>query len=136
MAQDSAEVVAPRRLHGSDTRGRSMRQISFSMTTEQIRNRTKTVTCRLGWANLKPGALLQAVAKGQGLKKGEKVEKLCIIRVKQISLETLKYITRLDVLKEGFPHMNQQQFIAMFTKHNRCGDWKTVTRIEFEYFDR
>ena len=44
-----------------------MRNISFSMTTEQVRRREKTVTRRLGWSDLKPGTILQAVEKAQGL---------------------------------------------------------------------
>ena len=31
------------------------RHMSFSMTTEAVRNRTKTVTRRLAWWDLKPG---------------------------------------------------------------------------------
>lgn len=52
-----------------------MRNISFALTTEQIRNQTKTVTRRVGWANLKPGTLLQPIEKGQGLKKGDRARK-------------------------------------------------------------
>ena len=58
-----------------------MRNISFSMTTEAVRRREKTVTRRLGWWNLKPGTVLQAVEKAQGLKKGEHVKPICLIRV-------------------------------------------------------
>lgn len=36
------------------------RNMSFSMTTEAVRNRTKTVTRRLGWEFLKPGDILWA----------------------------------------------------------------------------
>ena len=32
-----------------------MKRISFSMTEPQFVDRTKTVTRRLGWRNLKPG---------------------------------------------------------------------------------
>ena len=53
-----------------------MRNMSFSLTTEQIRNRTKDVTRRLGWKNLKPGEHFRAVEKCQGLKKGEHIVKL------------------------------------------------------------
>ena len=53
-----------------------MRNMSFYHTTEQIRNRSKTVTRRLGWAFLKPGDRVRAIVKGRGLKKGQKVEPL------------------------------------------------------------
>lgn len=37
------------------------RHMSFSMTTEAVRRREKTVTRRLGWSDLKPGTLLWPV---------------------------------------------------------------------------
>jgi hypothetical protein len=52
------------------------RNISFALTTDQVRSRTKTVTRRLGWKDLKPGTLLQPVVKAQGIPKGGKVEKI------------------------------------------------------------
>lgn len=51
------------------------------LTTDQVRNRTKTVTRRLGWKFLQPGDIVNAVKKGMGLKKGEKVEVLGQIKV-------------------------------------------------------
>ena len=63
--------------------------MSFALTTEQIFNRTKTVTRRVGWTFLKPGDLLCAVRKGQGLKKGEKVERLATLRVVSVRRESL-----------------------------------------------
>jgi hypothetical protein len=53
-----------------------VRNISFALTTAQVRARTKTVTRRVGWTFLKPGDLLQPVVKCRGLKKGERVEKI------------------------------------------------------------
>jgi len=50
-----------------------MRNMSFFLTTDQIRNKTKTVTRRDGWLFLKPGDIVQACVKCQGLKKGEKI---------------------------------------------------------------
>lgn len=57
-----------------------MRNMSFMLTPDQILNQTKTVTRRLGWATLKPGTLVRAVRKCQGLKKGEKIEALAVLR--------------------------------------------------------
>jgi hypothetical protein len=54
------------------------RNMSFSMTTEAVRNRSKTVTRRLGWWGLQPGTILQAVEKAQGLRKGEHVKPICL----------------------------------------------------------
>lgn len=112
---------------------RKPRLISFAMTTEQVRLRTKTVTRRLGWLDLKPGTILQAVEKAQGLKKGEKVKRLCLIRVKSVRRERLCKITRADVTREGFPGMLKHKFVEFFCEGHGCEPGDTVTRIEFEY---
>jgi hypothetical protein len=64
-----------------------MRNISFMLTTDQIRSRTKTVTRRTGWANLVPGQLLRGVGKDMGLKAGEKDKELAVIRVVSVRPE-------------------------------------------------
>ena len=56
-----------------------MRLMSFSETTDQIRARTKTVTRRDGWDNLRPGERLWAVEKAMGLRKGQKVLGMTIV---------------------------------------------------------
>jgi hypothetical protein len=110
-----------------------MRHISFALTTPQIRARSKTVTRRLGWRNLQPGTLLQGCVKCQGLKKGERVEKLCVIRVVAARIEPLNAITQEDVVREGFPGMSPAEFVQMFCKHNGCTPGTAITRIEFTY---
>jgi hypothetical protein len=116
-----------------------MRNMSFALTTEQVRQRTKTVTRRTGWATLKPGTLLQPVVKGMGLKKGERVETIGgPIRVLNVRREPLNVIgTRyeLDVVREGFGHVTADEFIAMFCQHNGCAPDAIVTRIGFEYVE-
>ena len=111
------------------------RNISFSLTTQQIRNRTKTVTRRMGWMFLKRGEILNACVKCQGLKKGEKVERICQIRVVSVSREALFCITPREVEKEGFPDWTSDQFIEMFCKANHCSQYQIITRIEFEYLE-
>jgi hypothetical protein len=113
------------------------RNISFALTTEQIKNRTKTITRRLGWWTLKPGTLLQPVEKCMGLKKDEKVKKIGgLIRVISTSREMLWEITTDDIRREGFPMMNKQDFCEFFL---RCHKYPfldadiDVNRIEFEY---
>jgi hypothetical protein len=115
-----------------------MRNISFRLTTRQIKEHTKTVTRRLGWKNLKPGTLLQAVEKCQGLKKGEKIKKLAVIRVLDVSSELLCQITFEPgaPAKEGFPKLTASGFIAMFCREMKCTPDTEVTRIEFEYIKR
>lgn len=45
----------------------SMRSMSFMLTTDQVRNQTRTVTHRTGWAELKPWTLLRAVVKERSI---------------------------------------------------------------------
>lgn len=116
-----------------------MRQMSFSMTTGQVRRQEKTVTRRLGWDNLEGGDLVQAVEKGQGLKKGEYPVKMCVIRIKGKRPERLSRMIddpdygREECIKEGFPNLTPQEFVAMFCKANNCEAWQPINRIEFEY---
>jgi len=110
-----------------------MRNMSFFATTEQIRNGTKTVTRRLGWDFLKPGDVVMACVKCQGLKRGEKVEKIRPIRIVGVEKTELDRITKEEVVKEGFPNLSCQEFIDMFCEMNDWQDWLPVNRIEFEY---
>jgi hypothetical protein len=113
-----------------------MRLMSFALTTEQVRQQTKTVTRRLGWASLKPGTLLQPVVKGMGLRKGEHPEKIGgPIRVVSVRREWLYEIEQQpeDCAREGFPDLTPSGFLQMFCRHNGCGDGERVTRIEFAY---
>lgn len=109
------------------------RNMSFMLTAQQIKDRTKTVTRRLGWKMLKPGDILNACKKCMGLKKGEKIEKFCQIRILNTRWEPLEAITKEECIKEGFPEMEPKDFIAMFTVHNKCKETDLVNRIEFEY---
>lgn len=109
------------------------RNMSFMLTTEQIKNKTKTVTRRLGWWFLKPGDILNACEKCQGLKKGEKIKKICQIRVISVKIIPLHEISYADSHKEGFPNLRPIEFRAMFKKEMKCKDSMFVNRIEFEY---
>lgn len=109
------------------------RNMSFTLTTDQIRNKIKTVTRRTGWRFLKPGEILNACVKCQGLKKGEKVEKICQIKVISVSREQLCCITQIDLRNEGFPFLTVSEFIDMFCSVNNCAGDSAITRIEFEY---
>lgn len=119
--------------------------MSFALTTEQVLNRTKTVTRRLGWKNLQRGTLVRAVRKGMGLKKGEKVEELAIIRIVDVRQEYL--IAMLDDVDYGVDEVKREglaehpavqgspyAFIDFFcASHRPCEQTWSVTRIEFEY---
>ena len=112
-----------------------MRNMSFSKTTAQMYARTKTVTRRYGWWFLKPGDRLQAVEKSQGLRKGEKVKRICVIEVVSVRCEKLRDMTDDDCIREGFPEMGRTDFICMFVNAFRIDPCHEVTRIEFKYVE-
>jgi hypothetical protein len=123
-----------------------MRNISFSLTSEQVRQRIKTVTRRQGWLwlvaamNRNEEVLLQPIVKGQGLKRGQHVEKIGgPIRVVSARREPLCCMTAHQVygwsecLLEGFFGTSPQQFVKMYAEHNGCAKDSPVTRIGFVY---
>lgn len=114
------------------------RLMSFALTTPQILAGTKTVTRRLGWANLKPGEVLQAVEKTQGLGKGGKVRRLRLIRVRSVTPEPLRALVGTtygddEAVREGFPGLDGEAFARMFCEHMKCDLDAVVNRIEFEH---
>jgi len=119
------------------------RNISFALTTQQIRDRTKTVTRRLGWKNLRVGERLNACVKCMGLKPGEQIERLALIEVVSVAQEPLYALMRdaeygaSEAAKEGFPRLSGEAFAAMFCEHMRPlhGVVTPVTRIEFRYVE-
>lgn len=116
-----------------------MRNMSFSLTTEQVRDHSKTVTRRLGWTDkLKPGDILQAVEKAQGLRKGEHVTPIRLIRVVKVHAEQLATVYAPgETAREGFPDLSPSEFVLMFREANgrQIKDDTIVNRIEFEYVD-
>lgn len=117
-----------------------MRNMSFALTTDQIRNGSKTVTRRAGWLHLKPGDMLRPVKKCMGLKPGDKIEPLrAPLRVVSVRREPLRWLTDSvfgddECKREGFPDMTPAEFVAMFcATHKGCTPETDVTRIEFEY---
>ena len=111
------------------------RNMSFFHTQEQMRNRTKTVTRRLGWDFLKPGDIVNACVKCQGLKKGEKIEVICQIRIRSNEPVRLGKISQREVVKEGFVHYSPRDFVRMFFNHMHVDPYEVVNRIEFEFID-
>lgn len=112
------------------------RNMSFAATIEQILNRTKTVTRRLGWRQLRPGQRVWAVRKAMGLRHGEKVERLALLEIVSNRREPLEDVTLDDVAREGFSEMTRFEFLAMFAKINPgIGMQSRVSRIEFKYVE-
>lgn len=109
-----------------------MRNMSFAMTTQQMRNDTKDITRRFGWWFLKPGDRVMAVEKTMGLKKGEKINKIYEIEIISTRIEPLNSITKSDVIREGFPDWTPDQFINFLVKHYKADPAKPINRIEFK----
>ena len=109
------------------------RNMSFAMTTDQIKNMSKTVTRRFGWWFLKPGVDVWAVEKAMGLKKGEKIKRIRLLHIISVRKELLNSITKEDCEKEGFPNLEPIDFINMLCTHYKCKADALVNRIEFIY---
>lgn len=109
-----------------------MRRMSFALTESQLLDGSKTVTRRLGWAGLAPGAELLAVNKCMGLKRGETARRLARIRVVSVRREPLFAACEShEPSREGFPHMTGEEFVRFFCASQRCDPMTEVTRIEF-----
>ena len=112
------------------------RNMAVSLTLEQVRNRTKTVTRRTGtsWLRLKPGDRLTLCEKVMGLRKGEKVKPVVTVEVTGVRRERLDLITPEEVIAEGFPKKSPAWFVNFFcNSHKDCGPASEVTRIEWRY---
>lgn len=113
-----------------------MRNMSFALTTRQVRARQKTVTRRNGWLFAKVGDVVQPVIKSQGLKAGERVEKIGgPIRFVAVDRVVLGDISPQDVYREGFPELTPRQFVAFYKSANGGLRDQVVTRIQFEYLE-
>ena len=111
------------------------RNMSFALTKQQFLNRTKSVTRRLGWHTVKPGQVINAVEKSQGLKKGEHVKVLGQIKVLTVRIEQLDAITFEECRREGFPDLLPSEFVEFFCKANNCSPYQMVNVIEFMRID-
>ena len=112
-----------------------MRNMSFSLTTKQMYDRTKTVTRRdhATWGFLRAGDELMAVEKAMGLKKGDSIKRIGVIRIVSVKVEPWNAITDEDVAREGFPGWTSQQFLEHVSKRLGLLDDKLCRRIEFEH---
>lgn len=118
-----------------------MPNMSFALTANQYKAKTKTVTRRNGWKHIVIGRVYNGVNKVMGFKKGEKP----VIFGRHIPTssrwEPLRRLIdepeygRQEVIKEGFPDWTPEQFVEMYCTHNKCTPETLVNRIEFEYAD-
>jgi hypothetical protein len=112
------------------------RLMSVSLTEDQVVDRTKTVTRRLGWRFLKPGDRITLCRKVMGRKPGEYILRLVDVEIISAEREQLDLITAGDVVREGFPDKTPAEFIAFFcASHKGCHPESTVTRIEWRYLE-
>ena len=109
-----------------------MRNMAFSMTTQQMKAGTKDVTRRFGWWFLKPGDRLRAVEKAMGLKKGEKIKELSVIEVVSTRAEPLDAMMLDDCRREGFPTWFPIDFVTMICDHYKKKPTDIINRIEFK----
>lgn len=118
------------------------RLLSVSHTTAQVRDRSKTVTRRLGWWTDKrnhrlvtPGDHLTLCEKVMGRRSGEPLVRLADVEVVSVRREELWRVTDADVAAEGFPGWSRHEFISFFTSTFGCHEDTLVTRIEWRYLD-
>ena len=121
------------------------------MTTDAVRNRTKTVTRRAGWTFLEVGDRLTLCPKVQGRARythegGERqkvvddLERICDVEVVDIRRERLDRMVldiaygREEVALEGFPGMQPGIFVRQFfVDAQGIQPSDLVTRIEWRY---
>lgn len=111
-----------------------MRLISVALTKERVLDRSKTVTRRKGWVNVKVGDELQPVDRIMGFKKGERPKKIGgPVRVVSVRRERLEVMPVEDLALEGFPRATLEQFHALYIQANGGDERQFVTRIEWVY---
>lgn len=151
------------RNHFFEKGAKEMRNISFSLTTSQVRTSFETrvvikdVTRRLGWWNVQPGELLMGCEKCMGRRPGEPLVRLGVVRVltaapEQLGTLLLEPYGTTEARREGFCHWTQfpfknpeeqrrvrgknlgAAFVEFFMAHaKRVTPETEVNRISFEY---
>ncbi|WP_280413759.1 hypothetical protein [Nocardia carnea] len=112
------------------------RLMSVSLTENQVRDRSKTVTRRVGWTMLRAGDRLTLCRKVMGRRRGEPLVRIVDVEVVSTRREPLDAITVDDVTAEGFPQMTTSDFVDFFcASHRGCGPATEITRIEWRYLD-
>lgn len=125
------------------------RLMAVSLTEDAVRDRTKTVTRRLGWTFLKPGDRLQLCRKVMGRKHAdgtvEPLERIALVEVVSVRRERLDSLfldsqsdyaaCAREVAREGFPGKSPEWFVRFFREHMHCTPDTVVTRIEWRYLE-
>ncbi|MFE2961987.1 ASCH domain-containing protein [Nocardia tengchongensis] len=116
------------------------RLMAVSLTETQVQARTKTVTRRMGWRNLRAGDRLTLCRKVMGRRRAdghvEPLVRIVDVEVLAVSQERLGAINADEVVAEGFPAMSPPEFVEFFcNSHRGCTPDSTVTRIQWRYMD-
>ena len=125
--------------------------MSVALTEQAVRDRRKTVTRRLGWADLYPGVRLTLCRKVMGRKRSdgtvEPLVRIAEVEVVSARREQLWDITDEDIAREcvdpelfeeiyaGTGQPTKTAWVDWFCQQMRVrpDDW--VTRIEWRYLD-
>lgn len=112
------------------------RLMSVSLTEQQVRARSKTVTRRMGWLMLQPGTRLTLCRKVMGRRRDEPLVRIVDVEVLDVRRECLDAITPEEVAAEGFPDMTPAEFVEFFcASHKGCASTSTITRIQWRYLE-
>jgi len=111
------------------------RNMSFSMTTEQVRNGTRPSPA--AWAGATPTRRTAVGGReGAGLRKGEKIKRIRMIRVVSIEAEPLEDLYEYPDARRrwparGFRAWSPGSFLHLFCEYNGVTLNGWVNRIEF-----
>lgn len=125
------------------------RLMSVALTEQAVRERRKTVTRRLGWANLQPGTRLTLCRKVMGRRRTdgtvEPLVRIAEVEVVSVRREKLWDITAADITREAVDpdrfeevytdtgQPTPQAWIAWFCEQMNVRPDDEVTRIEWRY---
>jgi hypothetical protein len=106
--------------------------MSVAETTDQVLDRSKIETRRLGWKFVKPGDVLTLVDRNP--RTGKPWQRLADVEVLRVTLySTLCFIDQASVIDEGFPDLTPEQFVEFFCRTFKCEPRQEVTVIRWRY---
>lgn len=109
------------------------RNMSVAYTKDAVLKEAKDVTRRLGRWFVKPGDIVHLVNRTMGFKKGERPVRYKTVRIVSARPEPLNAITQEECRREGFPDLTPTEFVALFSRHNKCSEDRVINRIEWQY---
>jgi len=109
------------------------RLMAVSLTEAAVRDRTKTVTRRLGWLFAKPGDRITLCRKVMGRRAGDPLVRIAEVEIVDVRREPLYAVTDDEVRAEGFPLWTASQFVSWYAAKMGISPLDLVTRIEWRY---